>query len=124
MAVTFGAATFGLAMMLPLAAIEWIQETPPAPDLKIGATVVYLALGPSLAAILLWTFALGRVPASQAAAFSNLNPIVGIAAASLILSEPITRFHVIGAILVILGVFMTTWQRPPPATLPGGLTDL
>ena len=113
-AVTVGAAIFGLMFMLPLAAWEWVGETPPFPDPGVGAMVIYLALGPSLAAILLWTFALSRVPASQAAAFSNLNPIVGIVAAAILLGEPVTRFHILGGVLVILGVFLTTWRRPPP----------
>lgn len=113
MAVTVGAALFGLMYMLPLAAVEAVHDTPDMPSLGLAAIVVYLSLGPSMGAILLWTFALTRVPASQAAVFSNLTPIVGIAAAGLILKEPITRYHVIGSVLVVLGVWLTTLRRQP-----------
>ena len=112
MAIISGAALFGLLLMLPLAAVEWARESPPAPGMRLAAIIVYLSLGPAMAANYLWIFALIRVSASQAAVFSNLTPIVGIALSGLILKEPITRFHVIGSVLVILGVVLTTWRRP------------
>ena len=100
MGIIAGSALFGVTMMVPLAAIEWAQETPEAPSLKLVAIILYLSLGPALAANYMWVFALTRVPASQAAVFSNLTPIVGIALAGLILDEPITWYHVVGSILV------------------------
>lgn len=106
-----GSAIFGLLMMIPLAAAEWLRETPPLPDPGLTAIIVYLSLGPALLANYLWVFALKRASASQAAVFSNLTPIVGIAAAGLILDEPITRFHVIGSVLVVCGVLLTSWPR-------------
>jgi len=66
-----------------------------------------------MAANYMWVFALTRVPASQASVFSNLTPIVGIVLAGLILDEEITKYHVIGSILVIAGVLLTTWRRQP-----------
>ena len=114
MGIIAGSALFGTLMMLPLAAAEWLQETPPSPDLGLVAIIVYLAIGPAMLANYLWVYALKRVPASQAAVVSNLTPVVGIAAAGIVLSEPITRFHVIGSVLVICGVLLTSWRRRPP----------
>jgi drug/metabolite transporter (DMT)-like permease len=116
MGIIAGSALFGVTMMVPLAAIEWAQETPEAPSLKLVAIILYLSLGPAMAANYMWVFALTRVPASQAAVFSNLTPIVGIVLAGLILDEPITKYHVVGSILVIAGVLLTTWRRQPPKT--------
>jgi drug/metabolite transporter (DMT)-like permease len=116
MGIIAGSALFGVAMMIPLAAVEWVQETPDLPSLKLVAIILYLSMGPALAANYLWVFALTRVQASQAAVFSNLTPIVGIALAGLILHEPITRYHIVGTILVIFGVLLTTWRRRPPKT--------
>ena len=115
MAIIAGSALFGTLMMVPLAAIEWLQETPSAPSLSLAAIIVYLAIGPAMLANIFWVFALERVPASQAAVVSNLTPIVGIAAAGIILDEPITRFHVIGSVLVICGVLLATWRRRTPS---------
>jgi drug/metabolite transporter (DMT)-like permease len=116
MGIISGSAIFGVLMMIPLAAIEWAQETQEAPTLKLAAIILYLSLGPAMAANFMWVFALTRVPASQAAVFSNLTPIVGIALAGLILDEAITRYHVVGSVLIIAGVFLTTWRRQPPKT--------
>ena len=113
MGIIAGSALFGVAMMIPLAALEWAQETPETPTLKLAAIILYLSLGPAMAANYMWVFALTRVPASQAAVFSNLTPIVGIVLAGLILDEPITVYHVVGSILVIAGVLLTTWRRQP-----------
>ena len=116
MGIISGSAIFGVLMMIPLAAIEWAQETQEAPTLKLAAIILYLSLGPAMAANFMWVFALTRVPASQAAVFSNLTPIVGIVLAGLILDEAITRYHVVGSVLIIAGVFLTTWRRQPPKT--------
>ena len=117
-----GSALFGMLMMIPFAAVEWLQDTPPGPGLGLAAIIVYLSIGPAMLANYFWVFALDRVPASQAAVFSNLTPIVGIVLAGVLLDEPITRFHVIGALLVICGVLLTTWRRRPPASYAEGST--
>ena len=121
MSIIAGSAIFGVLFMAPMAVIEWTQQAPMAPDLELAAIVLYLSLGPAMAANYLWVFALTRVSASQAAVFSNLTPVVGIGLAWLILNEPITRFHVIGSILVIFGVVLTTWRPNSPSGRKGGL---
>jgi drug/metabolite transporter (DMT)-like permease len=110
MRIIAGAAVFGVILMIPLAAVEWARDSPPAPDLGLAAVVVYLSLAPALAANYMWVFALKRVSASLAGVFSNLSPIVGIMFAGAILDEPITRYHAIGSVLVICGVLLTTWR--------------
>jgi len=111
MAATMGTAVWGLLFMLPFAGQEFVTGDIAWPSLKVAAVVVYLGLGPSMAGILLWSFGLTRIPATQAGVFSNLTPIVGIAAAGIVLSEPITRYHIVGTILVLSGVLLTTWSR-------------
>jgi drug/metabolite transporter (DMT)-like permease len=111
MAITCGGALYGLAMMAPFAIWEAATNPMPAPDLGMVTLIIYLSIGPSMGAILLWSFALARVPASTAGVFSNVAPIIGIIAAGVILSEPITRYHVVGAVLVVAGVLITTYRR-------------
>ena len=111
LAVTAGTAVFGLAMMLPFAVVELVRDGVGTIDLKVVLIVLYLGLGPSMAGILLWSFGLSRIPASQASVFSNLTPIIGILAAGIILNEPITKYHIVGAALVLTGVLLTTRPR-------------
>jgi drug/metabolite transporter (DMT)-like permease len=113
MGIISGSAMIGMVLMIPFAVAEWLGGAPPAPSLGLAVVILYLSLGPALAANYMWVFALGRVPASLAAVFSNLAPIVGIVAAGVILDEPITRYHVLGGLLVIIGVLMTTLRRHP-----------
>jgi drug/metabolite transporter (DMT)-like permease len=57
----------------------------------------------------LWYYRVVRqIGAGRAATFMNLLPFVVIALAWLLLGEPVHAYHVIGAALVIAGVFLTT----------------
>ena len=53
---------------------------------------------------------------SQAAIFTNLQPIVGIVLAPLLLGERITVWQVVGTLLVLAGVALTT--RGPLGAAP------
>ena len=111
LAVMAGTALFGLVMMLPMAGYEVVADGFARPTVDVTLIVLYLALGPSLAGILFWSFGLTRIPASRASVFSNITPIVGILAAGLVLSEPITRYHIVGGGLVLVGVYLATRIR-------------
>ena len=106
LAVTAGTALFGLALFIPAAAVELQVVDQAAPSWVAVATTVYLALGPSLSAYLLYGFALSRLPAGRVAVWGNLGPVVGIAAAALALGEPITALHIAGGALVLAGVWV------------------
>lgn len=106
LAVTAGTAIFGLLLFLPAAGIEIATADQAAVGWSTVATTVYLALGPSLSAYLLYGFALSRLPAGRVAVWGNLGPVVGIAAAALALGEPITTLHIAGGLLVFAGVWV------------------
>jgi drug/metabolite transporter (DMT)-like permease len=53
-----------------------------------------------------------RVGASRAAVFLNVTPIVGIVMASSLLAEPIGVWEVLGTLLVLGGVALTTATPP------------
>ena len=61
-----------------------------------------------------WYEAVLVVGPSQAAIFTNLQPIIGIVLAPLLLGEQIGIWHVVGTLFVLAGVGLTT--RPPSAT--------
>jgi len=106
LAVTAGTAIFGLALFIPAAGVEVLTTDQAGVGWQAVATTVYLALGPSLSAYLLYGFALSRMPAGRVAVWGNLGPVVGIAAAALALGESITRLHVAGGLLVFAGVWV------------------
>ena len=55
-----------------------------------------------------WYRAVDRVGASRAAVFMNVTPIVGVALAAALLHEPIGIWEVVGTLLVLAGVALTT----------------
>lgn len=113
----------------PLRFALWMSVVPPVPLLALsaameGPTTGWVALGaalgpqgwPGLAALAyivllgtvagsgIWTALLKRYPAGMVAPFSMLVPVVGIAAAWLVLSERPSVLALAGAALVIAGV--------------------
>lgn len=76
--------------------------------------VVYLAFVATLLGYSLWSRLLSRYPASQVAPFSLLVPIVGLAAAALLLGEHLSAAQIGGAALVMGGLAVNVfggWVR-------------
>ncbi|MNI71557.1 EamA-like transporter family protein [compost metagenome] len=56
---------------------------------------------------LLSSYALTHLEASKMSVFSNLSTLVSIAGGAWILHEPVSGYHIIGALLIIAGVLGT-----------------
>jgi drug/metabolite transporter (DMT)-like permease len=80
---------------------------PALTSVRAWTVVVYHALFGAIAHIW-WYRAVERVGASRAAVFLNVTPIVGIVMASTLLSEPVGIWEVLGTLLVLAGVALTT----------------
>jgi len=83
-------------------------------DLTSALAVVYLAFVATLLGYSLWSRLLSRYPAGQVAPFSLLVPIVGLAAAALLLDEQLSAAQVGGAALVMGGLVVNVfggWVR-------------
>jgi O-acetylserine/cysteine efflux transporter len=64
----------------------------------------------------IWSWLLGRHPASVVAPFTLLVPITGLLSGYLVLHEVITPIEIAGGLLVIAGLGVTLWRgRPVPA---------
>lgn len=107
----------GLLMMLvianlalaPLALWENLQHggvIPWAPRQWWG--LIYLGVFPSVVALLLYNNAIGDVGPSQAAVFLNLLPVFVMLGAWGLLGEAVGLAQVIGSLVVIGGVLLTT----------------
>jgi drug/metabolite transporter (DMT)-like permease len=83
-------------------------------SVQAWAIVVYHALFGAVAHIW-WYRAVERVGASRAAVFMNVTPIVGVALAATLLAEPVGVWEILGTLLVLAGVALTT-ATPPRAT--------
>ena len=108
--ITFWVNAAGLLMILPLMPGKLALPNAAAGTLALGlATVFYLV------AILSQFEALARLSAARAAFLLNLEPVVSILLASLVLSETLSLIQVSGVILVISVVILSLQFKPQSA---------
>jgi drug/metabolite transporter (DMT)-like permease len=69
-------------------------------------SIFYLAGGVSVLAYFLWYWVLKYMEASRLAVVQNIQPVMAIAVASVMLAETISRHFVIGGIIVLFGVIL------------------
>lgn len=70
--------------------------------------MIYLSCGCSVAAFLLYNFGLRKLSAATSISLMNLVPVFGLIFSALFLKETITVKQIIGGIVVILGVILST----------------
>ena len=61
--------------------------------------------------LIIWFFSVQRVGNSQTAVYSNLSPVFGVISTWLILSETLHFNLIIGAIIILIGIFFTQSGR-------------
>lgn len=71
------------------------------------ASLLYLAVMTSVVAYLVWSWGLSKLEASKVAVVSNLQPILAALLSWMILGETITLRFMVGAAVVLFGVFLT-----------------
>ena len=105
----------GAASCLPL----YLWEMSAGTHMRVSAGtvggLVHLALFPSILAYQCWSYAVPRVGAGVAGAFSNLTPVFGTLWAALFLDEALRVWHVAGLALVFTGIAIATRARRPVA---------
>lgn len=71
--------------------------------------VAYLGILSSVVAFFLLNYMLSKIEATKSAVFGNLVTVVSIIAGILVLGEPFYWFHMVGAALILLGVWGTNY---------------
>lgn len=105
--VTAYALASGSAMYFPFGlyravVFDYSSATPGA-----WLTVIYAALGVSVAAYVLWYWLLKYMEATKIAVFNNLMPVIAAGVAFIFLGEPIGWPFIIGGAVVLTGVIIT-----------------
>lgn len=103
-----------LAAPLPLFALSFVTEGGDAIVAAFAgfgwsdaALIAFLAYPATLLGGGIWSFLLGRHPASVVAPFTLLVPITGLLSGYLVLGEVITGIEILGGLLVIAGLVVT-----------------
>ena len=74
----------------------------------------FAVLGPLFLTNILWFTAISRVGPSRASLFSNMQPLLGVLFALLLLGEHLTRWEVVGGVAILSAVVVERSQRPVP----------
>ncbi|HHW58260.1 MAG TPA: DMT family transporter [Clostridia bacterium] len=76
---------------------------------KVLIPVLYLGILSSIVAYFLNNYALSKLPASQASVFANLTTVISVIAGITIRREAFYWYHIIGAIMILIGVWGTNY---------------
>lgn len=101
----------GALVALPLYLVEGSLVRPFVPTSGGLMAVAYLSLGSTLLAVYLWNLSIRSVGANRAAVFVNLIPVFGAMFAILFIGERLFGYHIVGAALVFLGIFLAVRWR-------------
>ena len=101
---------------IPIAAVGVPQTS--TQTFHFGALVwlgfAFAVVGPLFLTNILWFTAISRVGPSRASLFSNMQPAFGVLFALALLGEHLTRWEVIGGVLILSAVLVERSRRPPP----------
>ncbi len=81
----------------------------PLTDIRYIGALLYLGILSTMITTLLSSFALSRIEASKMSVFSNFSTLVSMAAGALFLNEQLRYYHIIGSLMIILGVLGTNF---------------
>ena len=96
----------GSLIYFPFGLYRVIQFDYAVVPLEAWWAVVYMAIGTSLIAYVLWYWVLKYMEASRIAVFHNLQPFLAAGVAYVWLGEPLGAGFVIGALIAIAGVLI------------------
>lgn len=102
---------YGALMFLPPAL--WVAQGFDFGGIPQSAwlAMIYMGAVPGALAVLLWFYGLRQVPASIAGAFTGVMPISAVLSAWLVLGEKMAWPHVLGMILIMIGIVMVARSR-------------
>ena len=99
--------TFGLIFIFPQFLYELSQGLTVQVNTNLFYTLIYLALFPSIGSYYCWAGAVAIIGANRAGIFLSLIPFFSTIMAITFFNEQFQFFHLIGSILIILGLFLS-----------------
>jgi drug/metabolite transporter (DMT)-like permease len=115
LAVVTGSTRYGLGFLLPAAWVELAVLGMPEFSLPDAMLLIFLGVGCSGLAFILYGYGLAHVGAAQGAVFGNLKPLAGVALAVCLLGEPLAAGQLVGGGLILAGVVLA---RPLTKQMP------
>ena len=73
--------------------------------------VLYQGIGCSILAFFLSNVAIAKIGVNRTSSFLGITTVVSILTGSLILGEPFTNFQILGAVIILIGVYTANIQK-------------
>ena len=108
----------GAVIHAPFFVVEMASEQPIRASLTAVVSLVFVAIFPSVVAIMSWNYAIRTLGASRAGFYMYLVPVFAAIVAVPLLGETIGTYHLVGAALIVAGVSLSS--RRPRAAAPIG----
>ena len=105
--VTAYALSSGTALYFPFGLFRALRFDYSGISMGAWLSVLYVALGVSVTAYVLWYWLLKHLEASRIAVYHNLQPVIATVVAYFFLNEPIRWTFVAGGLVVLAGVIVT-----------------
>ena len=103
--------TFGLISVLPQFFYEFSNGQIIKFDTNLVYTLIFLAIFPSIGSYYCWAGAVSIIGANRAGISLSLIPLFSSIMAIIIYNEKFQFFHLIGSILIILGLFLSNKEN-------------
>ncbi len=103
-----------IAMALPITlafyVIEWfLLRQPFTPSREVILAILYVGIFPSLGSYLGWNYGVTAMGSNRAAMFIYLLPVFSAALSITFLGERLYTYHAVGALLLLIGLYLSTW---------------
>lgn len=102
---------YGLITSLPFLAFEPSLANPLEllSNPQVVGNVMFLALGASLTAYILWSLSVKAMGAVKANNYIYFQSVVTLIASAIMLGEPVTLIGVTGCVLILVGLWLGDW---------------
>jgi drug/metabolite transporter (DMT)-like permease len=108
--------TIGSIAFVPLGLPELGRMSPSSIPASGWWELAYSIVFSLVIAYCLWFFAVGKIGPTQTAIYSNLTPVAATIVAYLALGEPLGRRKLLGAGVILVGIYLVRRQKHPAAT--------
>jgi len=102
----------GFILLLPLYLYQGYSIQKEVEVLKNNYLIfLYVSIFASITSYYLWHYGIDKIGASKTAQFTHLMPIFGIILASIFLKETLENYHLLGAILIAIGIYLSLFYK-------------
>jgi len=104
--------TIGLILLLPLYLYQGYSIQKELKVLKNNYFIfLYVSIFASITSYYLWHYGIDKIGVSKTAQFTHLMPIFGIILASIFLKETLESYHLLGAMLIAFGIYLSLFYK-------------